>query len=240
MSQKLLEFFVFFAVIFDLGSTQTVTVVDETQSSVASEKFPLLRIVTAFISDNWNLRITNLGNFGSSSFLSRFQGAKTVLYIHAWLEPITEYANGAATIGLRNSFEEIYSGNFAGTKHNLITVNWTAYNKADYLTVIHFVQPIANEIGDQLFNMVSSSNNPIDLSKWQFLGYSLGAHIAGLVARRIRFRSNGGFLVPRITALEAAGPVFNYPVLSWFFPHLEKSDGELLEFMEIPVISCLF
>lgn len=218
-----------FVLLSDVASNIQVTVTDETQPSTVNEKFPLLRIVTAFISDSWNLRITNVGNFGSSSFLSRFGGSKTVLFIHAWLESVVQLDNVAATIGVKNSFEEIYSGNYEGTKQNFITVNWTAYNKVDYLTAISSLQPIANEIGDQLYSMATNSNNPIDLSKWQFLGYSLGAHIAGLIARRIKERSNGRFILPRITALDPSGPILNYPFMSCFFPHLEKTDGEFEE-----------
>lgn len=226
-----LEFLLFLAsfqaLLIEVELVRTVTVTDETQPSVINEKFPLLRIVTAFISDKWNLRITNLGNLESSTYLSRFNGGRTMVFIHGWRVQTVQFANGVATIGVNTGYEEIYSGNFAGTKLNFIAVNWTAYNQDDYTIVISRLQSIANEIGDTIFNMATKSNNPINLNDWIFVGFSLGAHMSGLISRKIKARSNGVLIAARITGLDPAGPVINYPIFSCFFPHLENSDGEL-------------
>jgi hypothetical protein len=54
----------------------------------------------------------------------------------------------------------------------------------------------------------------------------LGAHVVGLIARRIKDRSWGSFMISRVTALDPAGPFLTYALTSWIFPHIEKTDGK--------------
>lgn len=200
-------------------------IVDETQPSVSSEKYPFLRIVTSLNSDGFSLKITNLLSLTDPKYIQAFRGNKCMLFIYGWLDETVKFESNNVEIGFKNAFENFVTSNSRGPKDDLLVLNWTAYNQDDYFTVINRLQPIAIEIGDQLFKM-ASLDDPIDLSTWRFVGFSLGAHLVGLIARRIKERSNGNLIVPRVTALDPAGPFLNYPITSCIFPHLEKTDGK--------------
>lgn len=113
------------------------------------------------------------------------------------------------------------------TYHNFIIVDWSAYNQ-EYFSSLCNLTEVADVIGDVLFEM-STNPIPLNLTNLYFIGHSLGAHIVGLMARRIKHRVGGVFgvpVIPRVTGLDPAGPFINFPIVSYFFPHLEKEDGE--------------
>lgn len=212
----------------------TVDILDKTVPTVHGEKFPLLRLLVNTYFDNYfEISITNLGILENFVPIFNNIASETVFFIHGWLDTPFEILSGqvAADINILDEsspFQYLYFSYYLGTlpSPNFVALNWTAYVTSDYLTVLNMMQPIANEIGDKLFEMAFNSTNPIDLSKWHFIGFSLGAHLAGLIARRIRDRSNKSFYITRITGLDPAGPFLNYPITSCIFPHLEKNDGE--------------
>lgn len=215
-----------------------VYLINDVQSSVNSEKFPLLRFLTNLkLDDYWNgTRITNLKNLGNVTYRNLFKTSSTVFFVYGWLDSTSIEFKNDSDVQIEDysetlPFQWMYSCYYYGfTKNspNFVGLNWTAYNQNDFLTVINSLQLIANEIGDQLYEMAVDKNDPVDLSNWHFVGFSLGAHIVGLIARRIKERSFGELMISRVTGLDPAGPLLTYPITSLFFPHLEKYDGELL------------
>jgi hypothetical protein len=215
-------------------SFSELTFINDTQPSVVSEKFPLLQIIMGGSYGISTLpyktfRITNLANLGSTPYTSEFKQRPTEVFFYGWLDSIyrTETSGDLAFGATVLVYAAYYVRGFLipSERYNLVAINWDAYNKGDYVTVVNRLQPIANEIGDQLYNMAFNTSDPIDLSNWHFVGFSLGAHLAGLIGRRIKEKSNGKFLISRITALDPAGPLLNWPIVSHFFPHIEKTDG---------------
>lgn len=80
-------------------------------------------------------------------------------------------------------------------------------------------------IGQNLAQHILKSNIP--LSNVHLIGHSLGAHIAGFVGKQIK-RSTGGRLINRITALDPAGPLFEYPSRH-VDEKLNKGDAEIVD-----------
>lgn len=92
--------------------------------------------------------------------------------------------------GFQDNFENVRSmmeafqlrGGF-----NFLVIDWFEYSFDDYVTVTRRVKKIADMSGDALFRITKNSNN---FSNWHFIGHSLGAHMVGLIARRIHKISN--------------------------------------------------
>lgn len=218
-----------------------VFVQEEVQDSVKDEKFPQLRFLLNPAYNSYflpKIKRTNLKNLGNTTYTSLFsQIGTTVFFINGFndkpLQNVTDETPDTSSIDFsildeKFPFQLLYNTYYYyfDPSPNFVTLDWSAYNTDDYLAVINLIKPIANEIGDQLYEMANNRNNAVDLTTWNFVGFSLGAHMVGLIARRIKEKSNGQIVISRITGLDPAGPVLNYPVLSCFFSHLEKSDGE--------------
>lgn len=106
---------------------------------------------------------------------------------------------------------------------NFVVLDWSAYN-TDYLQSLNYMPHIANLIGDKLYELSQNSSNPFNLSKFHFIGLSLGAHMVGMIARRIKDRT-GKIVIPRVTGLDPAGPLIEFPIIRDFYPRLDKDCG---------------
>lgn len=213
--------------------TTKISIVGNIFSPAQNDNFQLLRFVTNYgYDDYFTIRIANLDEFGDDPFISIFNnGLPTVFFVHGWLDTPFVLQNSSADFSILDEnlpFQYLYYSYYFGVipSPNFVALNWTEYFTSDYFYSINNLQPIANVIGDKLYAMAFENKITIDLSQWHFIGFSLGAHLAGLIARRIRDRSGGTFYISRITGLDPAGPLLTYPVISCFFPHLEKNDGE--------------
>lgn len=108
---------------------------------------------------------------------------------------------------------------------NYIILDWSAYN-SEYIASLSAMPVIANLIGDKLYEMTQNSTDRLNLSTWQLVGYSLGAHMVGQIARRIKERS-GRVVIPRVTGLDPAGPVVEFAFIRDFYPRLDKDCGNI-------------
>lgn len=106
---------------------------------------------------------------------------------------------------------------------NIILVDWSEYN-TDYIKSLASLPAIANAIGDKLYAMSQNTTNPLNLSTWHFIGHSLGAHLVAQIARRIKERA-GKTAIPRVTGLDPAGPIIEFPVIRDFYSRFDKDCG---------------
>lgn len=111
---------------------------------------------------------------------------------------------------------------------NSVVIDWSAYN-TDYFQSLSFMPLIANVIGDKLYEMSQNATNTLDFSKFHFVGFSLGAHMVGMIARRINYRV-GKVVIPRVTGLDPAGPIIEFPIIRDFYPRLDKDCGNFYFF----------
>lgn len=88
------------------------------------------------------------------------------------------------------------------------------------------VIPNSSKLGIQLASTILDlTNNGFDLSKLHIVGHSIGAHLGGLIARKIHNDSNGVFKIKRISGLDPAFAPF-YP--AFFYKALNKDDAEMV------------
>lgn len=220
--------FVFFKISFISAQTLGVEIINETAPTVYSEKFPQIQFWMSI--DFWDiLRVTNLKNLDSAQYLSNFAARPTVLFClglpYAFIEPGTTSLDVTSPAGVLLT-PQLYGFWLGNPKVNYIVVDWYKYNQGDFFGIAKNMNEIANEIGDQLAAMAFRGTNALDLTTWQLIGHSMGAHMAGLIGRRITEKFKGQFVMPRLTALDPVGPFLNYPITSCFLPHMEKTDGE--------------
>lgn len=109
---------------------------------------------------------------------------------------------------------------------NIVFIDWSAYN-TDYFKSLANVPAIANVIGDKLYAMSQDPHNRLNLDNWHFVGHSLGAHMVGMIASRIKLRA-GRVAVPKVTGLDPAGPIIEFPFFRDVYPRLTKECGKLL------------
>lgn len=76
--------------------------------------------------------------------------------------------------------------------------------------------------------MGTSSQGAIDLNLFEFVGYSLGAHMIAFVSRQILSNSNNTLLIPKITGLDPAGiAYFDSLAMMILNSPLNSNDGEI-------------
>lgn len=225
-----------------LGYTSsTIRVVDAPLQPKLNSFYPALKLLVLRRSDFNTTHITI--NRIDIDNLVKYQGDMaeypTVFYFYGFLDtPLKIDTTGvfrttSASIILWSYFQRMYladitlkgQGITAPTSlyWNVIVIDWSAYN-TDYSQTLINMPGIAVVIGDLLFTMSQNSRNPLDLSKWHLVGHSLGAHMAGITAQRIKERS-GRVVIPRVTGLDPAGPVIEFEVVRNFYPRLNKDCG---------------
>lgn len=126
----------------------------------------------------------------------------------------------------QNYPEVIPPGKKLQISRNIVLLDWSSYNTSKYFTsIIKNMIGISPYVGNKIYEM-TNSGNPLSLTMWQFIGHSLGAHMAGLISRRVKESSGGKTIVPRVTGLDPAGPFLNYSISELFIAHLQKTDGK--------------
>lgn len=109
--------------------------------------------------------------------------------------------------------------------HNIAIIDWKDYDTGNYVSVISRMHWIASQFGENFHEI--HSKRQIDLNTWHCVGFSLGAHLCGFTGRRIQQLSNNAVSLPKITALDAAGPGFYEPFIVYLVMRpLQKSDGK--------------
>lgn len=117
--------------------------------------------------------------------------------------------------------------------YNFLVADWSSYNAGNYITVGNNLNAIAEVIGAKFASMVTSGQ--ITLADWHFVGMSMGAHLAGITARKIKSTAGTGkYLVPCLTGLDPAGPLI-YPANETlgFLTGLTASDGEMSRVLNV-------
>ncbi|XP_011313672.1 pancreatic lipase-related protein 2 [Fopius arisanus] len=129
---------------------------------------------------------------------------KTVFYIHGFSESVNS-----------SSVMTIVSAYLKRDDHNVVAIDWSELAAGNYMEVISHVEEVGNSISRGINELVKGGISPLRI---HVVGHSMGAHVAGNVGRKI------GFLLPRITGLDPAGPFFNF-----FNERLTRSDAKLVD-----------
>lgn len=156
--------------------------------------------------------LTNLSLFATHQFFNPQQ--PTVLFSYGYTDNFTS----PVTDLIVKAYNSRGGYNFA-------VIDWKDYDTGNYISVISRMHWIASQFGEKLYDI--HKDGKINLNTWHFLGFSLGAHLVGFTARKIQESSNRNVVIPRITALDAAGPGFYEPIIVYVvMKPLQKSDGK--------------
>ncbi|XP_076379738.1 lipase member H-B-like [Megalopta genalis] len=127
----------------------------------------------------------------------------TLIYCHGY----TESTDATAVAALLN-------GLTAGTNFNIIAIDYRFISHLDYLTAVDNADGVATIIVHGITNMIAVG---MDKTKLIASGLSLGAQICAFVGRKLLKSS---LVLPKIIAMDPAGPLFNFTS-----PSLSASDA---------------
>ncbi|XP_070492810.1 phospholipase A1-like isoform X2 [Chironomus tepperi] len=147
----------------------------------------------------------------------------TVVYIHGWLE------NGE----FQESVMAVRSAYRVRNDHNILVIDWSLFSKwmypVPYKSSISKLKNICEMIGEQL-ELIRTRG--CDCYKNIYLvGHSLGGQCAGLVGRTVKKLSKGQYIIPRIFALDPAGPGFEFDKIVGVrgFDSISKNDAKYVQ-----------
>ncbi|CAH0550788.1 unnamed protein product [Brassicogethes aeneus] len=119
---------------------------------------------------------------------------KIVFLIHGWMNNRDIEWYELFKNGFLNKTEDYY----------VVEVDWENVALNVYSEAAYGVYKVGNHIGD--FIVTVHKTNKIPLNNFLLIGHSLGAQIAGAVGKRVTKLTNQK--LPRIVALDPAGPIF--------------------------------
>ncbi|XP_059053073.1 pancreatic lipase-related protein 2-like [Achroia grisella] len=121
----------------------------------------------------------------------------TVLYAHGYIELIED-----------ESVKTVVEAYRQNGGYNILILDWSNLAFGSYVLVALDLKHASVGISNAFMKLLM---NGLNLEGVHFVGHSLGAHLLGGVARNLSAR---GFVIPRLTCLDAAYPGFYPPVLS--------------------------
>lgn len=190
-----------------------LTILMSMTTAVWAQEYPNIGlIVTAPSAPDDSYIMANLSQFVKRT--SWNGNLPTILYSYGYTEKMNS-----------SSIQRIMKAYHLRGGYNFLAVNWAEYNDGLYNTVRAKMMQIGNNLGKKLWEM--HSQGLINLTKWHFIGHSLGSHIVGYIARSITAASANNFKIKRLTALDPAGPMM-YDVYDFMkFKPLWMTDGGL-------------
>lgn len=107
------------------------------------------------------------------------------------------------------------------TQHNILPLDYRNITRTDYLTAVYAINDLGKLVGDALNSLV---NGGVHSELIHIIGHSLGAQLAARIARNVNF------VIPRITGLDPAGPLFYF--LNF---HLTSSDARFVDIIHTDI-----
>jgi predicted alpha/beta-fold hydrolase len=137
--------------------------------------------------------------------------------------PTMLYGYGYTEKFSSQSTQTVVKSYLARGDHNILVVEWSNYSNGNYiLNAIPNSYKVGEIIGKTLLSMKSIG---FKLENFHLVGHSLGGHLVGFIGRSVKANSNQTVRMNRITALDAAGPLFYGPGSNFNKP-LNRDDGE--------------
>lgn len=126
----------------------------------------------------------------------------TVVYIHGWLG---DGEFDESVMAVRSAYR-------IRNDHNILIIDWSFYSRlmipVPYKTSISKLESICEMIAEQL-ELIRTRGNSC-FKNFYLVGHSLGGQCAGLVGRTVKKLSRGEFVIPKLYALDPAGPGFEF------------------------------
>ncbi|XP_014370632.2 hepatic triacylglycerol lipase [Papilio machaon] len=135
-----------------------------------------------------------MSNFTNSNFMA---DKPLILVTHGWVVD----GSGKATQLIKDAYLDTYDV-------NVIVVDWRQISHINYLSAAMKAEDIGRQISDMLIAI--AKHYAFDISRVHLIGHSLGAHVMGSAGSQLK---NNGYIAGRLTALDAARPFFEFPLL---------------------------
>lgn len=122
-------------------------------------------------------------------------------------------------------------GENEGKKFNVVVVDWGKLASASFWTALfYYPQAVQNvaRVGEHVANFIKfllDAEAICSLGKVHLLGFSLGAHVAGVAGMYLKNKT--GIKVGRITGFDPAGPEFGEDVKPNY--RLDKEDADFVD-----------
>lgn len=129
-----------------------------------------------------------------------------------------------------NAYEDIFEelavkyNNIPNKCFNTVRVNWLDSMNPNYASSASVVRQVADEVA----SFIRRLQRLALIQSVELVGFSLGAHIAGLVGRTLSVYLGQTDLVSEIIALDPAGPGFTDFFTSYQHDKLEPTDAKVV------------
>ncbi|XP_018573041.1 phospholipase A1 3-like [Anoplophora glabripennis] len=169
----------------------------------------LLEVVGDFtfdevLSDHIQFLLYN--NNGSVTVLDTYSDRH---HIESQTEPIKFIIHGWQAAGDIDFVQNMAKSYHSIGIYNVFGVDWSPHSKRNYLHSARGTKKIGEIVGDFVMNLIK--NNTRLLSNVHLIGHSLGAQVSGFAGKHIQALTKGK-KIGRITGLDAAAPLFEFPI----------------------------
>nr|CAI5830413.1 unnamed protein product [Callosobruchus analis] len=132
--------------------------------------------------------------------------------------------------GWQSTGSDDFIRHFAESYHsigieNVVGVDWSNHSKRNYLHSARATKKVGETVAEFILNTLGSDAAKLDYV--HIIGHSLGAQVAGFAGKHIYLTT--GRKVGRITALDAAGPLFEIPIKLPTTRRVSKDDAKYME-----------
>nr|XP_023015082.1 pancreatic lipase-related protein 2-like [Leptinotarsa decemlineata] len=125
--------------------------------------------------------------------------------------------NEKGSIIMANAYLKLYDC-------NVILLDWHIGARGpQYPTAAANTELVGRQLGILLVQMVEKG---LDARKIHLIGFSLGAHVCGTASESLKAK---GYLIGRITGLDAASPLFRNEYLREKYKKLDRSDAKFVD-----------
>ncbi|CAG9765026.1 unnamed protein product [Ceutorhynchus assimilis] len=152
-------------------------------------------------------------NLSSTKDISLSADEKIVIIVHGFQSQATadwvkSLASAYHNIGIKNT----------------LAINWQKIAKQFYSTAAEATKMVGEMVGEWLFDNILQQNSS-KLENIHLVGHSLGAHVAGFIAKKISNLTDGE-KVYRVSGLDVAAPLFEYPIKLPTTSRLDRDDAQ--------------
>ncbi|KAL1505846.1 hypothetical protein ABEB36_005309 [Hypothenemus hampei] len=155
--------------------------------------------VTVSLSDN------------DSTSLIELKSGKIVFMIHGWRAA----GNVSWIVDMAKAFQNI------GVT-NTLAVDWSPIAQENYIAAAADTKDVGRLFGNWLLNLTDTNN----LKNIHLVGHSLGAHVSGFTGKIL---NETGASIGRISGLDPAGPLFEFPIEQSESNRLSPTDAKLVD-----------
>ncbi|KAJ8980763.1 hypothetical protein NQ317_013768 [Molorchus minor] len=152
---------------------------------------------------------------GNSRGIPIADSSESIIFIiHGW-----QSAGDTFVVDMAKAYHSIGTNKVFG-------VEWSSHSQRNYLHSARATKKVGEVVGEFIINL--TKNDTKMLSNIHIVGHSLGAQIAGFAGKQVKDLSSGQ-QIGRITGLDAAAPLFEFPIKKPDRLRIAKEDASYVD-----------